>query len=200
MEAPRFHVPSAAGGRSNGLDARECRPAEASGAFRDTLTRALGSGHGSGGGPAGRDVVGLGRTRPRDPASPAEDVGEAGRGPLEGAARGLGGLREGDGGLAGVRAGEGHTVVAPTSSASLVAPRVLVGSGALGAEARILIGDGPLAGAQIHLRAGAGGIEAAILAANPSVRRALGAAVDEAGRRLVRRGLRFRSRDTGDGP
>jgi hypothetical protein len=66
--------------------------------------------------------------------------------------------------------------------------RVLVGWGAGGAEARLSIGSGPLAGAEIHLREGPGGVEAALLTRTLSSRQTLALAMEEVGKRLKQKG------------
>jgi hypothetical protein len=75
----------------------------------------------------------------------------------------------------------------------LAAPgdRVLFGVGAHRGEARICIGHGPLAGAEIHLRQGPAGIHAVVLTALQSSRKTLSVAMLEVARRLARRGRHF---------
>ncbi len=73
-----------------------------------------------------------------------------------------------------------------------VAARVLVGHGTLGAEARVRIGEGQLAGAEVRLLHGAGGIEASLLTRTESSRQTLVVAMDEVARRLQSRGVMLR--------
>jgi hypothetical protein len=75
------------------------------------------------------------------------------------------------------------------------APRLLLGVGPDGAEARLRIDRGPLAGAEIHLRqlGGGGGIEALVLTRVESSRQTLAVAMHEVARRLQRRGRAFRA-------
>jgi hypothetical protein len=68
------------------------------------------------------------------------------------------------------------------------AHRLLVGRGPGGAEARLTIDAGPLAGSLIHLREGAGGIEAAVSSQVASTRQILVAAMDQVASRLRDRG------------
>jgi hypothetical protein len=72
--------------------------------------------------------------------------------------------------------------------------RLLLGTGgAAGAEVRLSIASGPLAGSEIQLRAVGGAVAAALLTATPSSRQTLVRAMEEAARRLKRKGhlLRF---------
>jgi hypothetical protein len=69
--------------------------------------------------------------------------------------------------------------------------RLLIGHGPTGAEARLTITDGPLAGAAIHLRTGPGGVEAAVSTANSSSRQTLVTAMDEVARRMRDKGHRL---------
>jgi hypothetical protein len=83
--------------------------------------------------------------------------------------------------------------------------RLLVGVGPRGAEARLRIGHGPLAGAEIHLRHLPGGIEAVVLTRVECSRQTLAVAMEEVARRLQRKGYAFRvtasrSGGHGDGP
>jgi hypothetical protein len=71
--------------------------------------------------------------------------------------------------------------------------RVLLGCGAQGAEIRLCIGRGPLAGAQIHLRQLPGGVEALILTGVEYSRQTLAVAMEEVARRLQRKGYSFRA-------
>jgi hypothetical protein len=72
--------------------------------------------------------------------------------------------------------------------------RLLIGQGPAGAEARLSITDGPLAGAQIHLRTGPGGIQAAVSTTNESSRQTLSTAMDEVARRMRDKGHRLNVR------
>jgi hypothetical protein len=69
--------------------------------------------------------------------------------------------------------------------------RLLIGQGPAGAEARLSITDGPLAGAQIHLRTGPGGIQAAVSTSTESSRQTLVTAMDEVARRMKDKGHRL---------
>jgi hypothetical protein len=66
--------------------------------------------------------------------------------------------------------------------------RLLVGQGSAGAEARLTITDGPLAGAHIHLRTGPGGLQAAVSLSSESSRQTLLTAMDEVARRMRDKG------------
>jgi hypothetical protein len=66
--------------------------------------------------------------------------------------------------------------------------RLLMGRGPAGAEARLSIDAGPLAGTSIHLREGPRGIEAAVLTQVACSRQTLVAALDEVARRLREKG------------
>ena len=77
-------------------------------------------------------------------------------------------------------------------SAAGPADRLLVGTGPAGAEARLQIGHGPLAGSEIHLRHGPAGLEALVLTTVESSRKTLSMAMDEVARRLERRGHMLR--------
>jgi hypothetical protein len=66
--------------------------------------------------------------------------------------------------------------------------RLMVGQGPNGAEARLAITDGPMAGAHIHLKTGPGGIEATVSTTNNSARQTLVNAMDEVARRMKDRG------------
>jgi hypothetical protein len=66
--------------------------------------------------------------------------------------------------------------------------KLMVGQGPTGAEARLAITDGPMAGAQIHLKTGPGGIEATVSTTNNSSRQTLVNAMDEVARRMKDRG------------
>jgi hypothetical protein len=87
---------------------------------------------------------------------------------------------------------------APTSAVE----RLLVGSGPQGAEVRLRIGHGPLAGAEIHLRNLPGGVEAVVLTRVESSRQTLAVAMEEVARRLQRKGyaLRVEARDPPTAP
>jgi hypothetical protein len=71
--------------------------------------------------------------------------------------------------------------------------RLLLGSGPQGAEIRLRIGHGPLAGAEIHLRQLPGGVEAMVLTRVESSRQTLAVAMEEVARRLQLKGYRFRA-------
>jgi hypothetical protein len=71
--------------------------------------------------------------------------------------------------------------------------RLLLGSGPQGAEIRLRVGHGPLAGAEIHLRSLAGGVEAVVLTRVESSRQTLAVAMEEVARRLQRKGYAFRA-------
>jgi hypothetical protein len=66
--------------------------------------------------------------------------------------------------------------------------RLLVGRGPAGAEARLSINEGLLAGTEIHLRVGPGGVHATVLTGPASSRQTLAAAMEEVARRLRARG------------
>ncbi len=66
--------------------------------------------------------------------------------------------------------------------------RLMVGQGPNGAEARLAITDGPMAGAHIHLKTGPGGLEASVSTTNASSRQTLVTAMDEVARRMKDRG------------
>ena len=66
--------------------------------------------------------------------------------------------------------------------------RLLMGQGPLGAEARLAITQGPLAGLQIHLSQGPQGLKAAVLTQGASSRQTLTSAMDEVARRLRDKG------------
>jgi hypothetical protein len=80
------------------------------------------------------------------------------------------------------------------------ADRLLMGFGPDGAQVRLQIGGGALAGSEIHLRQGPGGIDALVLTRVESSRQTLALAMDEVARRLHRKGhvLRSESADPGD--
>lgn len=93
---------------------------------------------------------------------------------------------------------EGPTPRAPSSGPRPVPvdtplERVLIGTGPGGAEARLTIGHGPLAGSQVHLRHGPAGIEATVLTQTESSRQTLSVAMVEVARRLERRGYVLRT-------
>lgn len=68
------------------------------------------------------------------------------------------------------------------------ADRLLLGMGPGGAEARLAIGHGPLAGSEIRVREGAGGLDAAVLTKSESSRQTLISAMEEVARRLQGKG------------
>jgi hypothetical protein len=70
--------------------------------------------------------------------------------------------------------------------------RLLIGHGPTGAEARLAITDGPLAGAAIHLRTGPAGLEAAVSTSSNSSRQTLLSAMDEVARRMRDKGHRLK--------
>jgi hypothetical protein len=77
----------------------------------------------------------------------------------------------------------------PGASASAAsADRLLLGVGPGGAEARLAIGHGPLAGSEIRVREGAGGLDAAVLTKSESSRQTLISAMEEVARRLQGKG------------
>jgi hypothetical protein len=104
--------------------------------------------------------------------------------------------------LAGLPAWQRHEGPARAPPRAPITPvgsqdRLLIGFGAGGAEARLRIGGGPLAGAEIHLRQGPGGqlaIEATVLTRLESSRQTLSLAMEEVARRLARRGYTLRIR------
>ncbi len=69
--------------------------------------------------------------------------------------------------------------------------RLLIGQGPQGAEARLSITDGPLAGAQIHLKTGPGGVQAAVSTSTESSRQTLVSAMEEVARRMKDKGHRL---------
>jgi hypothetical protein len=77
--------------------------------------------------------------------------------------------------------------------------RILIGTGAGGAEARIRIACGPLAGSEIRLVAASGraGVEAELLTSAAGSRETLGAAMDEIRRRLRGKGIALGARPRG---
>jgi hypothetical protein len=77
--------------------------------------------------------------------------------------------------------------------AAPVVERLLLGFGPQGAEVRLRIGHGPLAGAEIHLRQLPGGVEAMVLTRVESSRQTLAVAMEEVARRLQRKGYAFRA-------
>jgi hypothetical protein len=70
--------------------------------------------------------------------------------------------------------------------------RVLVGTGGSTPEARVRIGDGPLAGTEIQLVAVPGGVEARVLTVHAGSRQTLSVAMDEIAQRLRRKGHALR--------
>ena len=73
--------------------------------------------------------------------------------------------------------------------------KLLMGQGPAGAEARLSITQGPLAGLQIHLSHGPAGLQAAVLTQGASSRQTLVSAMDQVAQRLRQKGhnldLRF---------
>ncbi|HEY0713470.1 MAG TPA: hypothetical protein VGF45_12405 [Polyangia bacterium] len=69
--------------------------------------------------------------------------------------------------------------------------QLLIGKRPNGAEARMRISVGPLAGTEIHLREGPGGIQAAILTQNASSRQTLSSAMEAVAQRLKDKGHRL---------
>jgi hypothetical protein len=82
---------------------------------------------------------------------------------------------------------------AAVSEAPRLSERILVGGGPHGPEARIQIGDGPLAGIEIRLLAAAGGIEAQLLTPTEGSRQTLISAMDEVKQRLRQKGIALRA-------
>jgi hypothetical protein len=66
--------------------------------------------------------------------------------------------------------------------------RLLIGQGPGGAEARLSITVGPLAGAEIHLTHGPDGVHAVVLTQGASSRQTLASAMDEVAKRLKEKG------------
>ncbi|HEY0706074.1 MAG TPA: hypothetical protein VGG33_04720 [Polyangia bacterium] len=66
--------------------------------------------------------------------------------------------------------------------------QLLIGKGPNGAEARMRISVGPLAGTEIHLREGPGGIQAAIITQTASSRQTLSSAMEAVAQRLKDKG------------
>lgn len=66
--------------------------------------------------------------------------------------------------------------------------RLLVGRSPDGAEARLYIQEGPLAGSEIRIRQRPGGLEATVLTDTASSRQTLVQAMAEVGRRMQARG------------
>jgi hypothetical protein len=75
--------------------------------------------------------------------------------------------------------------------------QLLIGKGPNGAEARMRISVGPLAGTEIHLREGPGGIQASILTQNASSRQTLSSAMEAVAQRLKDKGHRLEVRMDG---
>jgi hypothetical protein len=86
-------------------------------------------------------------------------------------------------------AGRAAGVTLPT----VAVERMLLGFGPQGAEIRLRIGHGALAGTEIHLRQLPGGIEAVVLTRVESSRQTLAVAMAEVARRLQRKGYAFRA-------
>jgi hypothetical protein len=84
----------------------------------------------------------------------------------------------------------GRPAAVPPAAA---AERLLVGVGPRGAEVRLRIGHGPLAGTEIHLRQLPGGIDALVLTRAESSRQTVAVAMEEVARRLGRKGYVFRA-------
>lgn len=83
--------------------------------------------------------------------------------------------------------------VGVSSAPSASPPRLLVGGLGDRPEARIQIGAGPCAGAEIRLRAATGGVvEAELLTPTASSRQTLAVAMDEVGLRLRAKGVHLR--------
>ena len=82
----------------------------------------------------------------------------------------------------------------PEAPHGLDPARVLLGHGPTGAEARVSISTGPLSGAEIHLRMGPNGVEAAFLTQVASSRQTLVKVMDEVARRLRQRGQNLQVR------
>jgi len=71
--------------------------------------------------------------------------------------------------------------------------RVLLGRGVDGAEARVRIGEGPLAGAELRLVVRGAVIDAQVLTPGAASRQTLAVAMDEVAARLGRRNIRLRA-------
>jgi hypothetical protein len=83
-------------------------------------------------------------------------------------------------------------------AASRAVDRVLIGSGPEGAQARIRIGAGTLAGTEIHLSSASGQtVEARLLTHTASSRQTLSVVMDEIRSRLRDRGILLATRDAG---
>jgi hypothetical protein len=72
--------------------------------------------------------------------------------------------------------------------------QLLIGKGPSGAEARMVISVGPLAGTTIHLKEGPAGIQAAILTQTATARQTLSSAMGAAAQRLKTKGHRLEVR------
>lgn len=73
------------------------------------------------------------------------------------------------------------------------APRVFLGRGPDGAEARLSITSGPLAGTEIHLRESARQVSASVLTRPDASGQSVTRAMDEVARRLGSKGVGFRA-------
>lgn len=91
-----------------------------------------------------------------------------------------------------IRGTSDRTIEAPTLPGG-PRDRLLLGVGAHRAEARLFFGQGPLAGAEIYLQHGPGGVHAVVLTRLESSRKTLSVAMHEVARRLARKGHRFRA-------
>jgi hypothetical protein len=80
----------------------------------------------------------------------------------------------------------------PAAAAAALVERILIGSGPSGAEARLTISSGPLAGGEILLRERQGCIDAVVLTALGGTRQTLSSMMSEVALRLEARGYRLR--------
>lgn len=96
----------------------------------------------------------------------------------------------------------GRAVGAPAVSNARAVDRILIGAGPDGAEARIRIGAGALAGTEIQLSGGAGGhvVEARLLTHAATSRQTLSVVMDEIRSRLRDRGIVLSVRAPGTRP
>jgi hypothetical protein len=90
-------------------------------------------------------------------------------------------------GPARVEAARRRELAGPVDGASPM-HKLLIGQGPNGAEARLSITVGPLAGAEIHLRNGPDGLHAVVLTQGASTRQTLASALDEVAKRLRDKG------------
>jgi hypothetical protein len=90
-------------------------------------------------------------------------------------------------GPARVEAARRRELAGPVDGASPM-HKLLIGQGPNGAEARLSITVGPLAGAEIHLRHGPDGLHAVVLTQGASTRQTLASALDEVAKRLRDKG------------